>query len=419
MSLSLMKTVMDSSDFDSHGCVLLVSNSSETIDSVDEKLLQQGFDIVVASEGRSASSLLETTHIDFVLIEADHIDVSIDELVYTLRACTHGAYIPIIIIASVEDEDLQYECIQAGCDEFLFKPFTATVLKARLLSLQQVRELKELYKDSINEQLVARQILAYAISERTIQYEQIQILSKSKAIFSGDLFLTAKRPDGGLYMLLADFTGHGLSAAIGALPVADIFSVMTNKGFELEDILENINNKLHTLLPVSMFMACSVLKIHADFKHASVWNAGMPDIYLRNSLNGEIKNRIKSSHIPLGIDQTTSNNFKLNTIALSHKDQFILYTDGLTESENANGVMFGYQHLDNCLKNNREKEFVFANIVAEFFKFCGDIEPNDDVTLVCIPCAENMTEVKESDRIENMNNMHISGACDQFNREDE
>jgi serine phosphatase RsbU (regulator of sigma subunit) len=268
--------------------------------------------------------------------------------------------------------------------------------------LEQVRELKKLYKNSINEQLVARQILAYALSERNIQFEEIQLLSKSKSIFSGDLFLTAKRPDGGLYLLLADFTGHGLSAAIGALPVADIFSVMTNKGFELEDILENINNKLYTLLPVSMFMACSVLKIDADLKHASVWNGGMPDIYVRNSQNGEIKNKIKSSHIPLGIDEATSDNFKLNTIAINHKDQFILYTDGLTEAENINGDMFGYQRLDKCLESNREKEFVFVNIVAEFFKFCGDIEPNDDVTLACIPCTENMTEVKESGRVNNL-----------------
>ncbi len=402
MSLSLMKTVTDNKIFKSHGCVLVVSHSGTTKTSVDKKLFQLGFDVVLASEGRAALSLFDTNRIDFILIEADHIDVSISEFVNTLRACAYGTFIPVIVLLSAEDEELLSECMLAGCDDFLYKPFTVTALKARFASLKQTRELKELYKSSIDEQLVARQILAYALSERNIQFEEIQLLSKSKAIFSGDLFLTAKRPDGGLYILLADFTGHGLSAAIGALPVADIFSVMTNKGFELEDILENINNKLHTLLPVSMFMACSALKIHADLKHASVWNGGMPDIYLRNSQNGEIKNKIKASHIPLGIDKTTSENFKLNTISINQNDQFIIYTDGLTEAENANGEMFGYQHLNQCLDNCRGKEFLFAKIVAEFTEFCGDIEPNDDVTLACIPCAENMTEVKESDTVNNI-----------------
>ena len=392
MKQSLMVTAIDNRATLSQGCILVVSNSSETIKCVDNNLLPQGFDVLVVSEGKSALPLFEDKRINFVLIEADSIDLPIDELVNKLRLRTGNVFIPIIVLASPEDENLLSECLAAGCDDFLFKPFTATALKARFSSMQQVCELKELYKSSITEQLVAKQILAYALSERSIQFEEIQLLSKSKDVFSGDLFLTAKRPDGGLHILLADFTGHGLSAAIGALPVADIFSVMTDKGFELDDILENINNKLHTLLPVTMFMACSTLKIHNDLKHASVWNGGMPDIYLRDSQTGEIKNKIKASHIPLGIDEATINNFKLETIKIRLEDQFIIYTDGLSEAENANGDMFGCQYLDKCLENSRTKEFVFANIVATFNKFCGNIAPDDDVTLACITCSDNITE---------------------------
>ena len=402
MRQSLMASAIDNNAVQSHGCVLVVSNSDETITSVDENLLQQGFDTLIASEGKSALNLYTSKHIDFVLIEVDHIDVPIDELVHTLRVRAGNVYIPIIILVSADDEKLLSECLSAGCDDFLFKPFTALAIKARLSSLKQICELKKSYESSINEQLVAKQILAYALSERNVQFEEIQLLGKAKAVFSGDLFLTAKRPDGGLHVLLADFTGHGLSAAIGALPVADMFSVMTNKGFELNDIIEHINNKLHTLLPVSMFMACSMLKIHNDLKHASVWNGGMPDIYVRDSQSGDIKNKIKASHIPLGIDEATSNNFKLETIDISMEDQFIIYTDGLTEAENANGEMFGYQHLDKCLQNTREKEFVFANIVAAFNRFCGEIAPDDDVTLACITCTDNMTRVKDSASVNNI-----------------
>jgi serine phosphatase RsbU (regulator of sigma subunit) len=396
MRQSLMVKAIDNGTALSQGCILVVSNSSETITSLDNNLSPQGFDVLLAGEENSALRLFDDKRINFVLLEADHINEPIDDLVYKLRVRAGNVFIPIIVLASPEDENLLSECLAAGCDDFLFKPFTATALQARFSSMQQLCELKELYKSSITEQLVAKQILAYALSERNIQFEDIQLLSKSKAVFCGDLFLTAKRPDGGLHILLADFTGHGLSAAIGALPVADIFSVMTDKGFELEDILEHINNKLHTLLPVSMFMACCMLKIHNDLKHANVWNGGMPDIYLRDNQTGEIKNKIKASHIPLGIDEATINNFKLETINIRLEDQFIIYTDGLTEAENANGDMFGYQYLDKCLENSRKKELVFANIVATFNKFCGNIVPNDDVTLACITCTDNITEDNDS-----------------------
>jgi hypothetical protein len=243
---------------------------------------------------------------------------------------------------------------------------------------------------------VAKQILLFALSERSIEFEEIKLLSRAKGVFSGDLFLTGRRADGGLHILLADFTGHGLSAAIGALPVADIFSAMTEKGFDITDILENINNKLHTLLPISMFMACSMLKISKDMKYVEIWNGGMPDIYIRDSVTGSIKHKIKSTHIPLGIDETTTSRFDLETISLSQEDQFILYTDGLTDALNAEGDMFGEKRLEQCIENSKNNVSIFSSIVQEFNDYCGKVNPSDDVTLACIPCAKNLTEVDDS-----------------------
>lgn len=383
--------------FKDRRCVLVVSNASETITVIDNSLSTQGFDILVVSEGKRALSLLNSNNIDFVLIDIDSVDMPGDELVYSIRVRVEKNFIPVIVISSVDNEELLSNCLSAGSDDFIFKPFTATVLKARLSSLEQVRELKQLYKSSLNEQLVAKQILAYALSERNVQFEEIKLLSKSKGIFSGDLFLTARHRDGGLHVLLADFTGHGLSAAIGALPVADIFSVMTEKGFELEDILENINNKLHTLLPVSMFMACIVLKINSESKQVRVWNGGMPDIYVRNSNNGDIKQKLISRHIPLGISDSTQSRFVPETIESDIDDQFIIYTDGLTDAVNSNGDMFGYQRLEQCLEKNRSVKAIFPRIIESFNKYCDGVNPDDDVTLACVPCTNKLTEVHDGD----------------------
>lgn len=43
------------------------------------------------------------------------------------------------------------------------------------------------------------------------------------SMFNGDLILAEKNQTSGMDMLIGDFTGHGLSAAIGALPVSDVF----------------------------------------------------------------------------------------------------------------------------------------------------------------------------------------------------
>ena len=55
---------------------------------------------------------------------------------------------------------------------------------------------------------------------------------------------------------------------------------MTAKGFPPQQILQAINNKLHNLLPTGMFLAAQFVKVSAGLDHLSVFNCGMPDIFL-------------------------------------------------------------------------------------------------------------------------------------------
>jgi len=204
--------------------------------------------------------------------------------------------------------------------------------------------------------------------------------------------LSARNPNGGLHILLADFTGHGLSAAIGVLPVADMFSVMTEKGFEPEKILKNINKKLHRLLPANMFMAACMLEIDNNVRSASVWNSGMPDVYLLDSESGNIKRRIKSSHIPLGINEAIDNRLECVVLDIQSGDQFIMHTDGLTDEVDSSGIMFGVSRLERLMGEAGSADTVFHEIVSEFDHFCADQELSDDVTLVSIPCGDNLMQ---------------------------
>ena len=250
--------------------------------------------------------------------------------------------------------------------------------------------------------MVGKQILSAALSARNITVDGIEILSRSAAIFSGDLVLSARKPDNGLHILLADFTGHGLSAAIGVLPVADMFSVMTEKGFEPDKILENINKKLHTLLPTGMFMAACMLKIDNKLCNASVWNCGLPDAYLLDHTLGIIKRRAKSTHIPLGINPELDSRLKCDCFDVKSGDQFIMHTDGLTDVVDSAGMMFGVSRLEQVMEDAVSANKVFVEIVNEFDKFCGHQELSDDATLVSIPCGKNLLFSSSGDVISSM-----------------
>ena len=71
---------------------------------------------------------------------------------------------------------------------------------------------------------------------------------------AGDLILIAVGPTGNQSIFLGDFTGHGLSAAIGAIPVSDIFYTMTEKGHSIAEIVTETNRKLKSVLPTGLFL---------------------------------------------------------------------------------------------------------------------------------------------------------------------
>ena len=375
--------------------ILLVSSSDKVILNIEGIVKKLGLFLFVTNDSEESLDYLKNKRISHVLVDVNLEEISSAILVKTMRDYIVDRDIPIIILASASDEERLSDCIYCGCDDFLFEPFTSISLNARMASLRQISELKTLYKDSINEQLVANRVLKNALEERSILLEDIGLFKTSASVFSGDLFLTVRHKDGSLNVLLADFTGHGLSAAIGALPVADIFSVMTEKGFELDYILENINSKLYTLLPTSMFMACCVLNISNDLKSVKVWNGGMPDIYIRSYGSGHVNHKMKSSHIPLGIDEEITNRFELEVVSLSPGDEFILYTDGLTDALNKDNNMFGYKNINQCLQTFNNDLSIFKNLVETFSEFCGDTHPIDDVTLACIPCTLNLMDTSD------------------------
>ena len=373
-------------------CVLVVSSSKEITSYVDKTMAESGVYTLVAETYEQAVDFLLNEQVTYILLDASLGYLSCKQSIGKLRINSGDRYIPIILLVSTEEDEQLSKCLSSDCDDVLFKPFTTLALHARISTVDKICELRELYKESIDEQLFAKRILTNAMGERSVHFEAIRLLSLSKDVFSGDLFITSRHPDGSLNILIADFTGNGLSAAVGALPVADVFNAMTKKGFHLGYILENINNKLHTLLPTSMFMACSVLSISSDLKNVTVWNGGMPDIYIREYETGRVHHKIKSSHIPLGITDTIVDQYDLTTVELTFGDQLIMFTDGLTDTLNQDDDMFGEERLEDCLQKNHSDKSIFTALVNDFNDFRGETKPIDDVTFVCVPCTNEIMD---------------------------
>ena len=203
----------------------------------------------------------------------------------------------------------------------------------------------------------------------------LQVLSKPLAKFSGDLVLSAPKPSGGINIFIGDFTGHGLPAAIGALPVAEVFYGMSQKGFSISDIIEEINKKLLFILPENLFCAACLVELEQEGKMLAVWNGGLPDMLVIDQ-NSQIKHRVVSEHLPLGVSDMHKADLETVFVEVAAGDKVFWCSDGVKNTVNKQGDKFGQHSIEQALAKGRD----LATLEQMLTEFADG--QTDDLTMV-------------------------------------
>ncbi len=201
----------------------------------------------------------------------------------------------------------------------------------------------------------------------------------SKSDFCGDLTLARYSPSGSIFVLHVDAMGRGLSATVTLLPVTDVFHTMVDKGYALPMIVREMNRKLNYKLPADRFVAASLVEVDLLHEQISVWNGGMPSLYLLNA-QGEVVNEFHSSHMALGILENNGFDAGVERIALPKEGGIFACSDGLIEQVNSQGEYYGNQRLLSELTMGSQ-HFMTSHIVASLKSFSGLPNFDDDVSM--------------------------------------
>lgn len=381
--------------------VLVVDDNPANRFLLQELLRKEGYRVLTAEDGIEAIKVFAAEHVDFVLMDVMMPGMDGYEATRRIKqmCVENDYYCPVLFITAMNDEESLVACIDCGGDNFLIKPYNHNILQAKMRALERTRDLYALVQRQKNELEIHHEQLCHEhnIAERTfnklmregcLDVPNLRYLLAPVGLASGDLLLAEYRPDGVQQILLGDFTGHGLSAAIGAIPVADIFQSMTRKGFEVDQIATEINRKLKATLPVGLFLACCLLSLDARTQRVSLWSGGVPELLLRrvdDGGGGQLV-RLPSRHLPLGILDEETFDAHLDYADIHLGDHIYAYSDGLIEAVNPCDEIFGAARLDALListpANGR-----FEAICDALSEFRTGQAQRDDITLIEIECV--------------------------------
>jgi len=384
-------------------CVLIADDDETNRVVLESMLRRDGHEVYLAKHGEEAVSLYEAVRPDLVLMDIMMPLVDGYEATRRIKTITGNHFIHVIFLTALTDEPSLVKCLEVGGDDFIVKPVSGAILRAKLAAVARIHglygELERQQRDlSIHherlsyEHGVAERIFAKVIGSARSEAANIRSEILPLAITNGDLLLAAQTPSGGQHVLLGDYTGHGLSAAIGAIPITDIFYAMTRKGFGIREIVAEMNRKLHATLPTGQFLAASLVEWLPRRGIAKIWNGGLPNVIVTADKERRVA-CIPSRNLPLGIVGDEEFKIEIDVRQISRRDRLYLYSDGLIDARDKEGRMFGQERLEKIVHGNVDRDRLFDEICEEAAIFRGSQPQDDDITIVEVLCDESLLVV--------------------------
>lgn len=375
--------------------ILAVDDNIVNIKVLGQFLIKQGYDVITAESGEEAIEKYTSESPDIILMDIMMGGMNGLEATAKIKALAGDNWVPVIFMSALASEEDKIKGLDVGGDDYITKPIEFNILAAKLKAVQRISDIQHKLTATMVELTQYKQAeereqeMAYDLMESLFNTGQhlagknFHIWHIPATLFSGDLIVANKSSDNRLYVLHADSTGHGLTAALPLLPVSQTFYQMANKGFSIGNIAREMNKQLNFIMPINRFVAVTLLLVDIENNVLEIWNGGNPSVFISNE-NKEIVKKFDSTHLALGILPDDSFDSKTEFYSCDGNNAIVMYSDGLVEAENSEGKIFDEAMLLDVLKTTSDGAALRNNIVDAVTSHLDSEKAHDDMSLIVL-----------------------------------
>jgi serine phosphatase RsbU (regulator of sigma subunit) len=198
----------------------------------------------------------------------------------------------------------------------------------------------------------------------------------------GDFFNYFALPDGRLALLVGDVSGKGVSAALLMANVQATLRARLPLETDLARLADGLDREIDQNTPTSVYVTLFLGILELEQSRLRYVNAGHnPQFLLRQRSGTE---RLSSTGMPIAL--YAGQGYQESVVDVAAGDLLFFYTDGLVETENERGEMFGAERLEALLVGEHEHriETVLERVDSAVRSFRGRAEPFDDATMMAL-----------------------------------
>lgn len=166
-----------------------------------------------------------------------------------------------------------------------------------------------------------------------------------------------------------------------------IFHSLAQECLKPDEFMRRANQALVHCLERGSFISATFFIINTQTKRIHYSRAGhCPVLYHHASSN--VTEYFKDKGIALGMvrNKSYSSFIQAYELAYAPGDIMVLYTDGITEAKDSKGEEFGYERLEQVLKEVKAEapRQIQEKLINTLYEFSGTTNINDDYTTMII-----------------------------------
>lgn len=375
--------------------LLVVDDNEMNRDLLSRRLRQEGHAVVTAVNGREALERIRSEAFDLVLLDVMMPEMDGYQVLEQLRTEQWLPRLPVIMISAVSELDSVVRCIELGATDYLPKPFNAVLLKARVaatLERKRLRDRERLHSQSMERELeIGRQIQATFFPDELPQPEGWEIGARFQPArqVAGDFYdaFPVRRGEG-IGLVVADVCDKGVGAALFMALFRSLIRAAAEETEEpdfaarvLAAVVRTNDYISRTHSRANMF-ATLFFGILDPATGSLVYVNGGHEAPMLRTVSGQVR-RLPPSGPAVGMLPGVS--FTVREERLAPGDLLLLFTDGITEARDPDGVQYTEERLMGLLdmsgmSTSALLDAIEKSLLAHVFQG----EPSDDMTLMAV-----------------------------------
>jgi phosphoserine phosphatase RsbU/P len=355
--------------------------------------LKDSYKTKVATNGEKALAIAGAEEKpDLILLDVMMPEMDGYEVCRRLKADPATSEIPVIFLTGQIGEEDEMKGFEVGAVDYVHKPFSPAVVKARVRSHILLREARAQLASrllAINAELdMARQIQLSILPHTLPAIEALDIAARFLPMTSvaGDFYDFIVIDDKHLGILIADVSGHGLPSALIASMLQVSLTAQVVHASEPAKVLLGLNGALCGKFTHN-FVTAAYVYVDLEKQSMRYGGAGHPPLLLCRASSGKASEVLENGLV-LGMFPEAT--YEALELAFEPGDHIVLCTDGILEAANPEGEQFGTDRLMRFMESNKTllaDQFADA-FLDEMVRWSGrpseDQEQQDDITLLVI-----------------------------------